>query len=355
MNVAEEITVNIYNLSTPYLAVDKEIFEENIKQADLLFKNRGKHLRPHFKTHRTPELLLRQMTDVTIGATCSTIGEAETAMAAGISDILIANTFASADKIKRIGELSEKCLLTVSIDCAEHLKMLSDTGAEIRIMIEVDTGLHRCGISDPEVICRLADLVSKTPKLHFAGITGYEGRFRKSLENRADKIKSAYSILSDAKRAIELYGIRVENVSAAGTSTLYEALNEPVITEIQAGTYSLMEPDIMDLGLPFKPAVYVTGTVISTASGFVILDAGRRSVSYEYGLPVCLDPSGKVIKLNDEHAILEWNGQLPQIGSKIALRPTQNRTTFNLHDTVWLVDRNNLAEKLNITARGLSN
>jgi D-serine deaminase-like pyridoxal phosphate-dependent protein len=115
-----------------------------------------------------------------------------------------------------------------------------------------------------------------------------------------------------------------------------------------------MEPEIMDLGLPFKLAAYIMGTVISTASGYVILDAGRRSVSYEYGLPVCLNPAGEVKKLNDEHAVLEWKGNLPPLGFRVALRPTQNRTTFNLYDNIWLVEEDNIANKLPVKARGLS-
>ena len=147
-------------------------------------------------------------------------------------------------------------------------------------------------------------------------------------------------------------GLEVGIVSAAGTSTILEALRDPNITEIQAGTYALMEPDLDDLGLPFRCAVSVIATVISRSAGRVVLDAGRRTVGCDYGLPIALDPRAHTKSISDEHAVLEWKGDPPPLGAQIRLRPSQNRTTFNLYSHVWLMTDDRIVACLPIEARG---
>jgi D-serine deaminase-like pyridoxal phosphate-dependent protein len=183
---------------------------------------------------------------------------------------------------------------------------------------------------------------------------GYEGRVRRSAPDRPQKIASAYDRLAEVKAALEAVGHTMAVVSTGGTSTLPEALAHPTVTEIQAGTYALMEPDIEDLGLPFQSAVYVVGTIISRSEGRIVLDVGRRSIGSDYGLPLCLNPSGTVTALNDEHTLLSWEGSLPGLGERVCLRPTQIRTTFNLHDVVWVASSDQIVDVWPVTARGKS-
>jgi D-serine deaminase-like pyridoxal phosphate-dependent protein len=152
---------------------------------------------------------------------------------------------------------------------------------------------------------------------------------------------------------LEQAGFEVRTVSTGGTSTLREALASSTATEIQAGTYALWEPDLDGLGLPFRQAVTVRATVISRGRGHVVLDAGRKSIGSDYGEPVPLGP-GLVTGFHEEHTVLAWEGPMPEIGSTVVLRPRHVRTTFNLHDRVWLADGDEIVDRFPVAARGRS-
>jgi D-serine deaminase-like pyridoxal phosphate-dependent protein len=156
------------------------------------------------------------------------------------------------------------------------------------------------------------------------------------------------------RAALSDAGFAIEVVSAAGTSTLLEALADPVITEIQAGVYALMEPELLNLGLPFKCAATIRGTVISHHPGRVVLDVGRRVVGMEYGPPVPADFGAARIAISDEHASITMADPVPGLGSRLDLVPGQIRTTFNLHDRVWITRSGRLIDCWRISARGSS-
>jgi D-serine deaminase-like pyridoxal phosphate-dependent protein len=261
---------------------------------------------------------------------------------AGASDVLLANEIVTADAIERMAILGRHAKVSVAVDGHHSVAGLSAAaqhfGVCLDILVDVDTGLARCGVANKDLACDLAIKVSQAPGLCFAGLMGYEGRFRATTPDRDTRITRAFTILADFKAAIESAGLSVGVVSGGGTSTMKEALRDAAITEIQAGTYALMEPDLEGLGLPFRCAVSIAATVISCSPRRVVLDAGRRTIGCDYGLPLSLDPRGEVRAIGDEHLIMEWEGDLPELGSEIRVRPTQNRTTFNLHEECWLVD-----------------
>jgi len=186
------------------------------------------------------------------------------------------------------------------------------------------------------------------------GIMGYEGRLRLSDEDRAGKIARAYALLAEARQALVKAGMNVEVVSAAGTSTLVEAIDDPHITEIQAGVYALMEPELLNLGLPFECATTIRGTVISRHPGRIVLDVGRRVVGMEYGPPVPAGFSASRIAISDEHATVGLADPVPELGSQLDLIPGQIRTTFNLHDHVWVTSKGQVIDRWPISARGSS-
>jgi D-serine deaminase-like pyridoxal phosphate-dependent protein len=328
------------NPSTPYLIVDMEAFEANLLAAETIVVPSRKKLRPHVKTHRCPDLAIKQIGLIATGLTCQTVGEAEGIAAVCPVEILISNEIVSPEKADRLAALAHTTRILVAVDSEKGLEILSiaaqSTGVTLGLLVDIDTGLNRCGVRSPEAAAQLAYQIAKTKGVHLAGVMGYEGRIRANEVNRAEKIKQSYLQLAAAKNQIEAAGLSVEIVSAGATSTLLDALESPFITEIQAGTYALMEDDLDKLSLPFQPAVSIATTVISTWGSRVVTDAGRRAMGCEYGLPICLDEHGKAVAANDEHLLLDWSGRMPSVGSIIFVRPSQNRTTFNLHQTVWL-------------------
>lgn len=339
---------------TPALVVDLDTFEQNLAAAETLVLKTGKLVRPHLKTHRTPGLALRQLGPSAAGVCCATIGEAEAAVNVGINDILLANEFVTAEKLARIAALASRARVMVAVDAEEQVHGLSSAarqqGTTVDVLVDVDVGLGRCGVRNPSEASVLAKALIHARGLRFAGIMGYEGRVRAAVPDRSEKISRAFRTLAQAKDCLQAAGLEVPVVSGAGTSTLIEALQDPHITEIQAGSYALMEPDLEPLGLPFRCAVSVLGTIISRSAGCIVLDAGWRAMGCEYGPPIPLDGCARTKTLGDEHTVLEWDGDLPPLGARVALRPSQNRTTFNLHRSVWLSRSGRVIERLPIAA-----
>jgi D-serine deaminase-like pyridoxal phosphate-dependent protein len=345
-------------VSTPALLVDLDIFEENIAAMASLLRGTGKTVRPHVKTHRTPELARRQLGESARGVTCATVGEAEAMVAAGIEDVLIANEVVDPPKLERIAALAHRAAVTVAADDPAPVEALSReavrAGVKVGVLIDVDVLLHRCGVgSTPEALA-LARVVERSRGLELRGIMGYEGRVRLGTENRAERIGDAYAILRDTKDALIRAGHAIEIVSAAGTSTLREAIAEPAITELQAGVYALMEPELLGMDLPFRCAASIRGTVISRHAGRMVVDIGRRVVGVEYGPPVPAGFQADRMAVSDEHLTVTISGTPPPIGSQVDFIPGQIRTTFNLHDHVWLKRGDRIVDYWTVAARGSS-
>jgi D-serine deaminase-like pyridoxal phosphate-dependent protein len=349
---------HVDSLASPALVVDAARFEANVAAAGSLFAETSTRLRPHVKTHRCSGLALRQLGGPARGVTCATVGEAEAMVAAGIDDVLVANEVIDPDKLDRLAALARTATLAVAVDSTEGAALLSDAarraGVTVDVLVDVDVGLHRCGVAPPREAAALARSVEDAEGLRFAGLMGYEGRIRASDPDRSDRLGLVATTLAEATAVLREEGFTIETVSSAGTSTLLDALEDPVVTEIQAGTYALMEHDLDDLDLPFEPAMTVHAGVISTAPGRVVLGAGRKSIDCDYGPPRCPDPRGTVTAIHEEHTVLDWEGATPPLGSRIALLPLNVRLTCNLHDALWLVRDGRVEERLAIDARGRS-
>lgn len=345
-------------LSTPALVVELGVFEANVAAMAALLEGSGKTVRPHVKTHRTPELARRQLGGAAVGVTCATVGEAEAMVDAGIDDILVANEVVDPRKIARLVGLADRARVAVAVDDLEPIGVIgreaARVGATIDVLIDVDVLLHRCGVASPAEAVRLAEVIERAASLRLRGVMGYEGRLRLGDEDRVGRIARAYASLAEARTALLEAGFPVEVVSAAGTSTVREAIADPIITEIQAGVYALMEPQLLDLGLPFRCAAAIRGTVISRHPGRIVLDVGRRVVGIEYGPPIPIGVSATRLAISDEHTTIEMADPLPALGSQVDLTPGQIRTTFNLHDHVWVLRDGEIVDRWPITARGSS-
>jgi D-serine deaminase-like pyridoxal phosphate-dependent protein len=345
-------------LSTPALVVDLDVFEANVAAMETLLHGTGKTVRPHFKTHRTPELAKRQLGGSARGLTCATVGEAEVVVAAGIEDVLVANEVVDDAKLGRVAELARNAAVGIAVDDAEAVRALGgqaeQRGVTIGVLIDVDVLLHRCGVeSIPEAIA-LAREIERTAGVRLAGVMGYEGRVRLGTENRTERIAGAYRLLKETRDALIQAGFEVAIVSAAGTSTLREAIADPTITEIQAGVYALMEPELLVMDLPFRCATAVRGTVISRHADRVVVDVGRRVVGLEYGPPIPIGFQATHVAMSDEHATVTIAGTPPPLGSRVDFIPGQIRTTFNLHDRVWVSRGDSVIDCWPVSARGSS-
>ena len=193
--------------TTPALVVDLDVFEANVAAMEQLLRGTGKTVRPHVKTHRTPELARRQLGGSAVGVTCATVGEAEVMVAAGIDDVFVANEIVEPAKIARLVALAHGARVGVAADDAAQVELLSRAasaeGVTIGVLLDIDIGLRRCGLASAAEAVALAALVERLPGLRLRGIMGYEGRIRLSVEDRDAKIATLEGRLTELERVLQ--------------------------------------------------------------------------------------------------------------------------------------------------------
>jgi D-threonine aldolase len=351
------------DILTPALAVDVNALDRNIRKMAEFFAFRRCQLRPHFKAHKTPEIARRQLAAGSCtGLTCATVFEAEIA-ASVCDDILIANEIVGADSCRRVAALAQQVRVTVAIDSTIGLDAISlaarETGATIGALVDVNVGQNRCGVAPGASAVALGTLVAAAPGVTLRGLMGYEGHAVGIADRREREtaVRASMQQLLATKRMFDEAGLATAMISAGGTGSVDIGSAMDGITEIQAGSYALMDTDYARLDLPFEHALFVLGTVISRpAPERCVADCGHKACTKDHGLPSVKDlPGASVLALNDEHAIIALPpGCALAIGDRIQLLPSHIDPTMNLHDVVYALDGDEVVGAWPIAARGYS-
>ena len=351
-------------LPTPALNIDLQALEYNLATMGGFFQSRKTKLRPHFKTHKCPEIAHRQMTYGAIGITCAKLGEADVLVNAGIPSVLIANQVIDPEKIKHLAGLARDCQLIVAVDQSDNLNRISkaaiEMGSTVHVVIEIDVGLGRAGVQPGVEALSLAKEASRLPGVHFSGVLGYEGftMFEVDRDKRREKAHTAMEALVGTSELIQRAGIPVDVVSAGGTGTFDITGDFNGVTEVEAGSYVFMDTRYNQLGLPFKQALTLSAMVTSGRNpGRFIIDAGMKSLTTDNGMPEILTPGGLILqKLNEEHGIvgIREEGTQVQVGSRLEIIPSHVCTTVNLHDRYNVTREDKLVDIWEISGRGKS-
>ena len=331
------------DIDTPALILDLDILEENIQTMAAYFAARPQKLRPHFKTPKTPEIARRQLAAGAIGITASKLGEVEVLARAGLGPVLLANQIAGRDKIDRFFKAAAQISLIGTIESEFNVREFEAgakrAGRAPDVIIEVDTGMHRCGTETPEETVELARHAQRAG-LKYRGVMGYEGH-AVLVPDRDKRIATATEALTTLSRHVEALraaGLAPEIVSAGGTGTFDIAGSWPDVTEVQAGSYVFMDGAYRmvrpDLG---RPALTLLSTVISRRGARAIIDAGMKSLTNEFGPPIVKDMAVKVGRLSEEHGHIAAGESGLEPGSKIEIIPSHNDTTINLHSEYYVV------------------
>jgi 3-hydroxy-D-aspartate aldolase len=345
-------------VDTPALILDLDGFEKNQKTLFELVKGRVR-VRPHAKTHKSPDVAQRQIARGAVGMCCQKVSEAEAMVDGGVGDVLVSNEVVGAPKLARLAALSRRAKVGVCVDNAQNLRDIAATGAKLDVYIEIDVGMRRCGVTPGEPAVALAKQILGNSNLRFAGLQAYQGRAQhfRSMEERHAAVETAAQHVSHTKRLLQEAGIPCPIVTGAGSGTFMFEVEAGVWDEIQCGSYAFMDVDYAknewSAPLPrFEHALFVLSTVMSRPSHAAIVDAGLKASSVDSGMPgVWQRPGLTYTHASDEHGWVEGK-DLPALGEKLLLVPGHCDPTINLHD--WYVCiRNGVVEDLwPITARG---
>lgn len=327
-------------IPTPALLVDLDQMEANLERMAAFFRSVPAKLRPHFKNHKSAALAKRQLAAGAIGITCATVYEAECLVEQGVSNILLANEVAEPAKIRRLAALAGHADLIVAIDdpqvCQEFARAAHDAQVTFNALVDVDVGMHRCGVQPGEPALRLVQQVREAG-LRFRGLMGYAGQVE-HMPPGAEKqqaVAAALGPLIETKTCLEGRGIAVDIVSVGGTGSHALSGSYPGVTEVQAGSYLLMDTRYRECCTDFHQALTVLATVVSnTGQGRVVADAGRKAITCELGLPTLKDAAGlTVANLHAEHALIDVRDSAtpPQVGDKLEFWVRYSDGNVNLH------------------------
>jgi len=331
-------------IETPALLVDLPRMEANLARMASFFRSVPAKLRPHFKNHKCPDLAARQLASGAIGITCATLKEAECLVHHGVRSVLLANEITDGAKIRRLVDLARQTEVMVCVDNERIVDDLARTKADRRtqlgVLVDVDVGLHRCGVPPGDPALSMARAILRKG-LRFRGLMGYEGHAMRKLPGpeKEKAVAEAMRSLVETATLLRQEGIEAEILSGGGTGTYSISGRFPGVTEIQAGSYLLMDTDYQKCCTDFDLSLTVLATVVSKTPGErVVADAGLKSVSGERGLPVVKDMPGLSLRrLTAEHAIIDLKEPTApvDVGDKIKIWVHYSDATVNLHDRIW--------------------
>ncbi len=342
-SVLPRIGASFGEVDTPALAIDLDTFERNLRKMAEFARKAGVALRPHAKAHKSPVIARKQIELGAVGITCSKLGEAEAMVDGGVTDILISSQVVGAAKIARLVALARHARIGVVVDDAPNAREISAAaqriGATVTVLVEVDVGQRRCGVTPGEAAADLAAIVHGLPGVTFGGLQGYEGHLQQMVPARERKTlcDAAMERLGASRRAVEARGIPVAVATTAGTGTCEFAAHHEGVTEIQPGSYIFMDANYVRVeGTPYETALTVWATILSRQrAADAICDAGWKALSIDSGPAIVrgredltYSPAG------DEYGRISATGAapLPGPGERVPLTPSHCDTTVNLYD-----------------------
>ena len=310
-------------MQTPALLVDLDALEHNL--ATMAAALPGPRLRPHVKAHKCTSLARRQQEAGHPGFTCATIREVEGMAAAGLgADLLLANEVVDARRLGAVAEATG-ARVTLAVDSEETVAAAAEGGVG-EVVVDVNVGLPRCGCR-PEDAGAIADL-SRSRGLVVRGVMGYEGHAT-AMDDRAERaaaVEASMALLLDAAGAVG------GDVVSAGATVTYD-LN-PWATELQAGSYALMDTTFAPLAPAFRQALSVLATVVSVSRGYAVADCGLKALGMDHGPP---DMDGAaVLFCSDEHVTFVPDSPV-RVGDRVRVRPAHVDPTVAYHEALHVV------------------
>jgi D-serine deaminase-like pyridoxal phosphate-dependent protein len=327
-------------LDTPQLLVDLDILDANLARLRAACRERKVELRVHFKSLKCGSLARYLVHAGVARFLCAKLNEAEVLADAGITDILVANQIVGPLKTRRLAELARHVQVRVCADDAGNVAELAGAaraaGVTLGVLVEVDVGMNRCGVEPGEPALALARRIQGERGLRFDGLQGYDGHLQmlSDLQEKRTKCLAGLAQLAATRRLLEQAGIAVPLVTGAGTGTWEFAAGYEGITEIQPGSFLLMDCAYHAVRPEFGCALSILATVISRRPDWYVLDAGSKAISKDFGTPVIKDHSREpVVRLAEEHTKVECDADGPGVGQRRQVVPTHCCATMNLHRT----------------------
>ena len=368
-DVPAAIGMTVAEVETPCLIIDLDRMEGNMRAMARAASDMGVRLRPHAKTHKSPDIArLQQEIGGACGICCQKVSEAEVFARAGITDILVSNQVRGKRKAERLARLPLLGARTiVCVDDPASVAELSQAavaaGSTLECLVEIECGAGRCGVPPGRPVLDLARAITNAPGLRFAGIQAYQGAAQHIIPHgeRQGKIDIAIEMVRQTLSLLAGAGIPCDIIGGAGTGSYEFEGGSGLYNELQCGSYIFMDVDYQTiqggdgaLVETFDNALFILTEVMSTTvPDRAVCDAGLKVQSVDSGLPRIHGRADvKYIGCSDEHGTIADPDNLLRVGDRLHLVPGHCDPTCNIHD--WYVGvRDGIVETVwPVTARG---
>lgn len=350
--------MDIRDIETPACLIDLDVVDRNIHAAQAQFDQLGIRLRPHIKTHKLVRLARMQLAAGATGITCQKTSEAEVFARAGCTDITITFNILGNEKLARLRALASMAHITVVADNAQVVAGLSaafhDSWRPLAVLVECDTGLGRCGVQSPQAAVELAQLISSSKGLHFAGLMTYPP---------PEAHEAVETFMAEAREGCLAAVGSCPVITSGGTPSMKSTPGAGVVTEYRPGTYIYNDRSLLARGACTLAdcAFVVAATVVSRPTeDRAILDAGSKTLSSDlFGLSghglIREYPDAVIAKLSEEHGHVDLSacrGARPVVGERVTIIPNHVCVVTNLFDQVHLHRSGHNVEIATVDARG---
>jgi len=359
----------IKSIQTPFLLVEEKIVKRNIARIHEYANRHGFAVRPHVKTHKSLDIARMQIDFGAVGIAVAKVGEAEIMAKLGNIDITVAYPAIGPARAEKLAKLSFKQRIRVAADSEYGMNELSNAAVThnttIGILVMFDAGLHRCGVSEPERILKLARHAKKHPGLRYDGIQMYLGHLYGNAARDPESFNQINLLWEPAYKALCKAGLRPETVSSGSTPSLENTHLVHHVNEIKVGTYVLNDYFVLKFGhctLKDCAARVITTVVSDVVSGQVIIDAGSKSLSAKQLLRhenlemgyIPEYPQARIFRLHEEHGWVDVSqcSNPPNIGQRMSIVPVNVALCMNLYDEFYLYAGNGIVKKEKVDARG---
>ena len=358
-------------LPTPALLLDLDRFERNLQKMAAHVKAVGKKIRPHAKTHKCPEIARRQIAAGAVGVCVAKVGEAEVMATAGVRNLLITTEVVGEEKIGRLLKVLDKSPETLAVvDNAENIRELAGAmgraGKVLNVLVDVEVGGRRTGVEPGEPALHLGKLVANERALNLRGLQGYAGHCAHVM-GWASRHKASLKWMRRLMKTRDLFdkhGLPVEIVSGGSSGTFDIDVELPGLTELQAGSYCVMDLDYRRIGAKgsklnsqFELALTVLTTVVSRPSAeLAIVDGGFKAFSTDRPFPpeAVEWPGVEYSWAGDEHGRLTISDQdrAPRLADRIEFFPPHCDPTIHLYDQIYAMRGDKVEAVWEVSGRG---
>jgi D-serine deaminase-like pyridoxal phosphate-dependent protein len=361
------VATYLEQLETPAPVVDMDRLALNLDRMAAYATLHGLRLRPHVKTHKSPRIAAEQLRLGAVGLTCATLREAEV-MAAVCDDILVAYPPVGAARLERLARLPADVRVTVAADDAAALDALSVAARlghrTIEVLVELDLGMHRVGVTSPEKAIAVARQIERAPALRYAGVQFYPGHIRGPVGEQDGAVELLGRDLAVFLDALRSAGLPPAVVSGGSTPAAWRMHEVPGVTEVRPGTYVYNDRTTAQIGACDWEdcALTVLATVVSVSvKGQAVVDAGTKALGREplradgEGYGALLDhPEVVVSRLSEEHGILDLSKSSwrPRLGDQVRIVPNHVCIVVHLFDEIIGVRGHAVETAWPVAARG---